>query len=412
MIPFTSETLSNGLTILVNEDKSTPMAVCNMLYKLGAVNEDPEITGLAHLFEHLMFGGTKHVPDFDSVLQYAGGDNNAFTNNDVTNYYDILPAQNIETALWLEADRMQNLKLDAQSIKVQKDVVMEEFKETHLNQAYGDLDQLLRSLAYKRHPYRWSTIGLSLEQIQKVDRDICMDFRKRYYAPNNAILAISGNVNASEIFMMAEEHFGHIKASEIPAKDYPQESLQNEQRRTEKEDDVPHDVISVGFHMPSRLHDDYYTMDLISDILANGNSSRFKTKLVKQAHVFTELDAYICGSIDPGLLVITGYPESSVSLNDAEQAIFEELDLLANTEIAGRELQKAKNKALSSWMFINQDAKNKAFHLAYFEMLGNASLINTEEEKYREVVENDIQKAAKRYLRRTNSSVINYKAKK
>ncbi|MFP4664993.1 MAG: M16 family metallopeptidase [Bacteroidales bacterium] len=411
MIKFQKFTLDNGLTVIIHEDKSTPLVCVNTLYKVGAKNEDPELTGMAHLFEHLMFGGSKHAPNFDRILEEAGGENNAFTNNDVTNYYDILPATNLETALWLEADRMQNLNLDEKSIAIQKSVVTEEFKENYLNQPYGDMDAIMRDMAFKKHPYRWSTIGLAIDHIKNTTHEKLLEFYRSYYAPGNAVLVIAGNIDSYKSFELVKKYFADIPVGIIPEETRITEPEQLSQRKTIREENVPQDAILMGFHMPGRLHHNYHAADLISDILANGKSSRFYAGLVREKQKFSELDAYIWGSTDPGLFIIHGYPADGISLDDAEKFIWEEIDALKENGCQNKELTKVKNKAVSAWMFSNIALNNKAFHLAYFENLGDVGLINKEDNLISTVTQEQIRKTAKEMLNSNSASILKYHAK-
>lgn len=410
MINFRTFTLDNGLRLIVHEDKSTPLVCVNVLYKTGAKHESPELTGMAHLFEHLMFSGSEHAPNFDRILEEAGGENNAFTNNDFTNYYDILPAENLETALFLEADRMQYLNLGEKNIDIQKSVVIEEFKENYLNQPYGDIDAIIREMAFKKHPYKWSTIGKSINHIQAISRDDLLQFYKKHYAPGNAIMVISGNVNTDNCIHLVEKHFGNIPTTKPPDINIPSEPEQLSIHKQTKQADVPQDTILMGFHMPGRLSTDYYAADLISDILANGKSSRFYKTLVREQKLFSDLDAYIWGSIDPGLLMIQGFPASNVSLDEAENVIWEVLNELKNNPPEQHELTKVKNKALSAWMFSNISVDNKALHLAFFEMIGDAGMINKEDAAIANVNKKLFHETSNYILNQNNCSLLKYKA--
>lgn len=411
MLNFVKNKLSNGLTLIIHEDKTTPMACMNTLYNVGAKYENPNRTGMAHLFEHLMFTGSKYANNFDQILEAAGGENNAFTNNDITNYYETLPAQNIETAIFLEADRMQNLSLSDKSIKAQKSVVIEEFKENYLNQPYGDMDALVREIAFKKHPYQWSTIGKAVSHIKKVNKEELLGFYKAYYSPDNAIIAITGNVNTEEIIELIKKYFKDIPSGNIQHKTLPKEEPQTSQRIIEHYSDVPEDALNLSIHMPNRLHKDYYAMDLISDILSNGKSSRLYSKLVKGEKIFSEIDAWIDGSIDEGLLQIQGHPLSKYSLKDAEDALLETLAELQTDIISDYECKKVANKAVSSWIFSNISIGNKAFQLAYFELLGDLGRINSEAEWYMKVTPQDIQRNISERLNPHQFSILRYFAK-
>ena len=411
MLHFVKHQLSNGLRLIVHEDKTTPLACMNTIYNIGAKFENPERTGMAHLFEHLMFTGSQHAKNFDKVLEAAGGENNAFTNNDITNYYETLPAINIETAIFLEADRMQNLNLSDKSIKAQKSVVIEEFKERYLNQPYGDMDALIREMSYKTHPYRWSTIGIAESHIADATKAELLDFHHRFYRPDNAIIAISGNVNTQNIIDLVETYYGNIPAGKLIKPNIPKEIIQNKQRITEHYADVPQDAINISMHMPDRMHPDYYALDLISDILSNGKSSRLYKNLVKGKKIFTELDAWIDGSIDKGLLQIFGHPNSKYSLQDAENALLESLQELHDDPVTNYECAKVANKAISSWMFSGIPITNKAFNLAYFELLGDIGRINKESEFYLKTNKEQIQKNISERINPSQFSILRYHAK-
>lgn len=412
MIEYYRFELNNGLKVLVHEDFSTPMAAVNVLYNVGARDESPERTGFAHLFEHLMFGGSANVPDFDDPIQRAGGDNNAFTNNDVTNFYDILPAQNIETALWLESDRMLNLNFDERVLEVQRKVVLEEYKETCLNQPYGDAWHHISDMAFKVHPYRWPTIGKIPQHVEEATLEDVKSFYYRYYRPNNAILAIAGPINKKEVKRLVEKWFSDIPIGEIPERNLPQEPPQRVFQQRTNQAKVPVDALYLAFHTPSRADRDYYVADLLSDVLGNGQSSRLYRRLLKKRELFSNIDCYLTGSIDPGLLIIEGKPSEGVSLEDAKAAIWEELEKLKSELIPGNELQKLQNKIESTLAFSEMNVLNKAINLAFFELLGDADLINEEADLYRSVTCADIQRLSKKIFLKENCSELYYKAKK
>lgn len=412
MIRFERFVLSNGLAVLIHEDDSTPMAAVNLLYNVGARDESPDKTGFAHLFEHLMFGGSANIPDFDTPIQMAGGENNAFTNNDITNFYDILPAENLEVALWLESDRMMSLNFDDKVLEVQRKVVVEEFKETCLNEPYGDVWHHIADMAYKVHPYRWPTIGKVPKHVEDATMNDVRDFFYRYYRPNNAILAIAGNVRARETRLLVEKWFGDIPAGTVPERKLPQEPPQKRLERRVNEANVPVDAIYLAFHIPARHHPDYYTADLISDVLANGSSSRLYRRLLKEQELFTGIDCYVTGSIDPGLLIIEGKPTYGVSLEDASAAIWKELELLKSAPIPEQELQKLKNKVESTLVFSELNILNKAINLSFFELLGDAQLINKEAGFYQEITTASLHRVAKEILMEENCSELHYKAQK
>lgn len=410
MIQVNHHTLSNGLRIVHNEDNSTQMVALNVLYDVGARDEDPEHTGFAHLFEHLMFGGSVNIPDYDVPVQNAGGENNAWTNNDITNYYITLPYQNVETGFWLESDRMLSLDFSPQSLEVQRQVVIEEFKQRNLNQPYGDAAHLLREMAYQNHPYRWPTIGKEISHIANATLEEVKSFFYRFYAPNNAILAVTGHISFDETVRLAEKWFGPIPSRNIPKRELPAEKPQTAIRRRSVERKVPVDALYMAFHMCNRFHRAYYVFDIITDLLSNGRSSRFIQTLVQEKKLFTSIDAYISGSLDDGLLHITGKPASGVSLEEAEQAVWQELDKLKTVPVSEQELEKVKNRYESEQIFNNINYLNVATNLAFFELLGRAEDINLEVGKYRSVTVEQIQETARRAFVPENCNVLYYKA--
>lgn len=410
MIQVNRYTLANGLRIVHNEDDSTQMVALNLLYDVGARDEDPSHTGFAHLFEHLMFGGSLHIPDYDTPVQNAGGENNAWTNNDITNYYITLPHQNVETGFWLESDRMLSLDFSPKSLEVQRQVVIEEFKQRNLNQPYGDASHLLRELAYESHPYRWPTIGKEIAHIAQATLEEVKDFFFRFYAPNNAILAVTGHISFEETIRLAEKWFGPIPARNISPRQLPAEKPQTAVRRKTVERKVPVDAIYMAFHMSNRMHPDYYVYDMITDILSNGRSSRFIQSLVQEQKLFTSIDAYISGSLDEGLLHVTGKPVEGVSLEQAEEAIWKELEKMKTVPVSEQELEKVKNRYESEQIFNNINYLNVATNLAFFELTGKAEDINEEVRKYRAVTAEQIQATSARCFVPENCSILYYKA--
>ena len=410
MIQVNRYTLANGLRIVHNEDDSTQMVALNLLYDVGARDEDPSHTGFAHLFEHLMFGGSLHIPDYDTPVQNAGGENNAWTNNDITNYYITLPYQNVETGFWLESDRMLSLDFSPKSLEVQRQVVIEEFKQRNLNQPYGDASHLLRELAYEAHPYRWPTIGKEIAHIAQATLEEVKDFFFRFYAPNNAILAVTGHISFEETVRLAEKWFGPIPARNISPRQLPAEKPQTTVRRKTVERKVPVDAIYMAFHMSNRMHPDYYVYDMITDILSNGRSSRFIQSLVQEQKLFTSIDAYISGSLDEGLLHVTGKPVEGVSLEQAEKAIWKELEKMKTVPVSEQELEKVKNRYESEQIFNNINYLNVATNLAFFELTGKAEDINEEVGKYRAVTAEQIQATSARCFVPENCSILYYKA--
>lgn len=406
MLKINRHILANGLRLVHSQDDSTQMVALNILYNVGARDEHPEHTGFAHLFEHLMFGGSVNIPDYDAPLQLAGGENNAWTNNDITNYYLTVPRQNVETGFWLESDRMLSLDFNERSLEVQRGVVMEEFKQRCLNQPYGDVGHLLRPLAYKEHPYQWPTIGKELSHIANATLDEVKDFFFRFYAPNNAVLAVTGNISFEEAVAFTEKWFGTIPRRDVPVRRLPQEPVQTEERRLTVERNVPLDALFMAFHMCERAHPDYYAFDILSDILSNGRSSRLNQRLVQEKQLFSSIDASISGSIDAGLFHISGKPSAGVSLEEAEAAVREELKILQNEAIAAQELEKVKNKFESTQIFGNINYLNVATNLAWFELNGEAEDMEREVERYRAVTAGQLKTVAQVAFDKANGVVL------
>lgn len=408
MIEFKRKILDNGLVVIVHQDETTPLVALNIAYNVGSRDEKPEKTGFAHLFEHLMFGGSINIPNYDLPLQKVGGENNAYTTNDLTNYYLTLPSDNVETGFWLESDRMLELDFSEKSLAVQKNVVIEEFKQRYLNQPYGDVLPLLKKLAYQVHPYQWVTIGKDISHIEQATLNDVKEFFFSHYAPNNAVLTITGNIDASLAFDLAEKWFGPIPQRNVPQRNLPKEPEQTEFRSETVKRDVQFDAIYMAFHMDKRLTTGYYAADLISDILSNGNSSRMYRHLVIERQLFGELDAYISGDNDPGLFLISGKLISGVSMEEAEKAIWEELDSLKKEWIEEEELQKVINKVEANVVFSEISYLNKAMNLAAFELLGDANLINKQVSLYRAISEEDINATANKLFQRNNCSTLYY----
>jgi predicted Zn-dependent peptidase len=411
MIQFKKKILSNGLTVIAHEDFTTPMAVVNVLYDVGARDEDAEKTGFAHLFEHLMFGGSVNIPNYDEPLQRVGGENNAFTNNDITNYYCVLPADNIETALWLESDRMLSLAFTEKSLEVQRSVVIEEFKQRYLNQPYGDEWLLLRPLAYEVHPYRWATIGKDISHIENATMDDVKRFFRKFYYPANAILVIAGNITSSKVFELAEKWFGDIPASIKPERNLPPEPQQNRARKLVIEKDVPAHSIHKVYHMVERSHDLYHTQDLISDVLGRGHSSRLFQSLVKEQQLFSEASAYVTGSLDKGLLVISGKVSKDVDAETAHDAMQQTIQHFLDNGLNEGELEKVKNKAESTIIISEISLMNRALALAFSELLGDPELVNKEKDKIQSVTEAQLLSEAHELLRESNCSTLFYLSK-
>ena len=412
MIEINRHTLANGLRIVHSEDKNTQMVALNVLYNVGARDEHPDHTGFAHLFEHLMFGGSVNIPDYDTHVQNAGGENNAWTNNDITNYYITLPRQNVETGFWLESDRMLSLDFNEKSLEVQRHVVVEEFKQRNLNQPYGDVGHLVRGLVYKAHPYQWPTIGKEPAHIENATLDEVKDFFFRFYAPNNAILAVTGNISFEDTVALAEKWFGPIPRRDVKPRNLLAEPQQTEERRLTVERNVPVDALHMVFHKCDRLHPDYYVFDMLSDLLSAGRSSRLIQHLVVERQVFGSIDAYISGSIDAGMFYVVGKLAPGITLEEAEVAVWQELEAMKTEDIAEEELEKVKNRYESEQIFSNINYLNVATNLAFFELIGQAEDINHEVEKYRAVTAQRIKEVAQRTFVRENCSVLYYKAKK
>lgn len=412
MIPFERFRLNNGLNVIVHQDYATPIACINILYQVGARDENPEHTGFAHLFEHLMFGGSVNIPNYDQPLQMAGGENNAFTNNDITNYYLTLPAENLETGFWLESDRMLSLAFSDKSLEVQRNVVMEEFKQRYLNQPYGDVWLLLKPLAYKVHPYRWNTIGMELSHIENATMQQVKDFFSTWYHPENAIMVVAGPVKTKEVLDMAEKWFGNIPAKPQVKRNLPVEPPQNEARNLKVERNVPADALYIAFPMCERMHSDYHAYDLLSDIMGNGASSRLYQSLVKEQKLFIELGAYVSGDHHPGLWVVSGKLSEGVSIEKAEESVWNELNKMAQEGPSEKELNKVKNKIESLYTFGNMNVLNKAMNLAIFEWLGDASMADAEPEKYRSVSKDDILNLARKTFVKNQSNTLHYLAAK
>lgn len=412
MVDFNRFTLANGLKVLVHEDPTTPMAVLNILYDVGARDEDPDKTGFAHLFEHLMFGGSVNIPSYDEPLQRVGGENNAFTSNDITNYYITLPAENIETAFWLESDRMLSLAFSEKSLETQRNVVCEEFKQRYLNQPYGDVWLKLRPLAYKKHAYRWATIGKELSHIENATMDDVKAFFKKHYTPQNAILVVGGNVKTEDVKKLAEKWFEPIPAGEKYVRNLVQEDVQTEARTETVKASVPLNAIYMAFKMPGRLNSNYYAFDLLSDILSRGQSSRLYNSLLKEQKLFSDINAYISSSLDAGLFIVEGKLVEGVAMETAEKAIWNELDQLKAELVSANELTKVKNKVESVLVFSEMSLLDKAMNLAYYELLGDATLLNQEAGEFLKVTDEDIKRIANETFGREQSSTLYYLTEK
>ncbi|WMJ72669.1 pitrilysin family protein [Cytophagaceae bacterium ABcell3] len=411
MINYKEFTLDNGLRVLVHEDPSTPIAVVNILYNVGSRDEDEQKTGFAHLFEHLMFGGSANIPSYDEPLQKVGGENNAFTSPDITNYYLTLPAVNLETAFWLESDRMMSLSFDPHVLEVQRSVVIEEFKQRYLNQPYGDAWLRLRPLAYKVHPYQWATIGKEISHIENATMEDVKSFFHKYYIPNNAIMVVAGGVKFEEVQRLSKKWFGPIEAGEPYNRSIPQEPTQKELRHEEVHTDVPLNALFLAYHAPGKMSDLYQTSDLLSDVLGRGKSSRLYKQLVDKKNVFNSINAYTTGSLDPSLLVISGKLNKGVSCEDGAGEINAVIDNLLKEGVEENELQKVKNQAEASLVFEEVEVLHRAMNLAVATLMGDPDLVNQERGKIEKVSTDGILSLAKKTLIDNNCSRLFYKSK-
>ena len=405
------KTLSNGLRIVHMPMDDMQMVYVNLLYGVGARNESYEHTGIAHLLEHLMFEGTKNIPSFDEPLEKAGGENNAYTTNDVTCYYISLPRHNAELAFWMESDRMCNITFEKSKVDVQRQVVMEEFKQTKLNKPYGDASHILRAMAYKMHPYRWSTIGRKPSHISKVSVSVLRNFYKRFYAPDNAVLSVVGNISFEQVVEWSVKWFGDIPAMGFEKPQLPVEPRQVRMRRKTVYREVPQNALYMGFHMGSRLASDYYPCDVISDVLSNGYSGRLMQRLVKEQKLFTKIDAFISGCEDPGMFWIYSRVAPGVAMQEAEAAVWHELELLKNEPVPQEELEKVRNRFESEYTFRNIGGENFGNNLALACWRGNLASHLCEPELYRAVTAPEILKTAKELFRKGNATVLHYMKK-
>ena len=410
MIRYEQFALDNGLKIFVHEDFSTPMAAVNILYNVGSRDEDETRTGFAHLFEHLMFGGSKNIPSYDIPVQNVGGENNAFTSPDITNYYITLPADNIETAFWLESDRMKSLSFDPSVLEVQRKVVIEEFKQRYLNQPYGDMWLKLRPLAYTQHPYRWATIGKDIDHIEKATMDDVQDFFFRFYRPNNAVMVVAGAIKAAQVLELSKKWFGDIPAGAPYVRNVPKEPAQNEARHLETSAAVPLNSLIKVYHMPGRYEQGFYATDLLSDILGRGKSSRLYQSLLKEKSIFNSISASVTSSLDPGLLMIKGNLNPNVSLEEADAAVAEILHEFVANGASDDEVTKVKNQSEASLAFSEVELLNRAMNLAFAANAGNVDWANEDAEMIRNLTAADIHQAAKSVLRPENASTLYYRS--
>jgi zinc protease len=410
MIDFKEFTLKNDLQVIVHEDPTVQIAVINILYDVGSRDERADKTGFAHLFEHLMFGGSVNIPSYDEPLQLVGGENNAFTNTDITNYYLTLPAANLETGFWLESDRMMSLSFDPKVLDVQQKVVIEEFKQRYFNQPYGDVWLKLRPLAYKTHPYQWATIGKEISHIENATLQDVKDFFFAHYRPNNAILVVAGNVTVDQVKKLAEKWFEPIPAGKKEPRSLATEPKQKEKRFLSVEAKVPADAFYKAWHMPGRFHKDYYAIDLLSDILSRGQSSRLYQKLIKEKEIFVSISSFVTASVDPGLFVISGRVKDGISLEEAEREVNLIVEQLIREGVSSEELEKVKNQAESTLEFGEVEVMNRAMNLAFAKLSGDANLVNEERELIHSITTEDIKRVASTILQEENSNVMYYKA--
>lgn len=412
MISFSEFKLENGLHVIVHEDPTVQIAVMNILYDVGSRDEQEEKTGFAHLFEHLMFGGSINIPNYDEPLQIVGGENNAFTNTDITNYYLTVPATNIETAFWLESDRMLSLSFDPNVLDVQRKVVVEEFKQRYFNQPYGDVWLKLRPLAYTTHSYKWATIGKEISHIENATDEDVKKFFFKHYVPSNAVMVVAGNVTVQRVKELSKKWFEPISAGIKPVRKLEAEPIQKSKRKSEVKENVPANALYKAYHMGGRFDKDYYAADLLSDILSRGQSSRLYNTLVKEKEIFTSISSFVLGTIDPGLLVISGRVKDGVTLEEAEAAVNIILSELVEKGVTEAELEKVKNQAVATIEFGEIEVINRAMALAFAALSGNANLVNTEKDELSAVTTKDIQRTAREILREENSSVLYYKSAK
>ncbi len=410
MISFQQFTLANGLRVIVHEDHTVQIAVLNILYDVGSRDEQPDKTGFAHLFEHLMFGGSANIPSYDEPLQKVGGENNAFTSTDITNYYLTVPATNLETGFWLESDRMLSLSFDPKVLEVQRKVVIEEFKQRYFSQPYGDVWLKLRPLAYHVHPYQWATIGKEISHIEKATMDDVKDFFFAHYIPSNAVLVVAGNVTLDQVKQLSEKWFGPIPAGKKKERKLPIEPRQNQKRVLDVEAKVPANALYKTYHMPGRFHPDYYAVDLMSDVLSRGQSSRLYQQLVKEKEIFTSVSSFVMSTIDPGLFVVSGRVKEGIDLKDAEKEVDAILQKIVDDGTTEEELEKVKNQAEASLEFGDVEVMNRAMNLAFATLSGDPDWVNQEGRLISSVTLQDIKRVAGEVLRDENSSVMYYRA--
>jgi zinc protease len=408
MINYESFELTNGLKVIVHPDQQSPTVAFNLIYNVGSRDENPNKTGFAHLFEHLMFGGSENIPDYDIPLQKVGAQNNAYTTPDITNYYITLPQQNLETAFWLESDRMKALSFDQKVLDIQKSVVIEEFKQRYLNQPYGDLMLKLRPLVYQNHSYSWATIGKSIEHIESFSMDDVKDFFYKYYLPNNACLVVGGYVKTTEIEKLSKKWFGDIPAGFIPQRNLPQNELIAEPIKVTIEKSMPQKMLSLAYLMPPRFDSDYYNLDFLSDTLGQGKASYFYQKLVSQKKLFTNCSAYHTGSLDQGMFIISASLQPEIDYELAEKEIQMTMQKFINEDINAEEIQRAKTQLSVSEGFQDVNLLNRCVKLAYAANAGNPNKIELENQLYQDVSLDSIIQSSKEHIFQKNHVSLRY----
>ncbi len=409
-LQFKRHILANGLRLIVHEDHSTPLASCNVVYNVGSRDENPDMTGMAHLFEHFMFTGSKNIADYDAQLQSVGAINNAYTTQDITHYYITLPAVNIEHALWLESDRMLELAFQQEKLDIQKHVVIEEFKENFLNRPYGDLWLLYNQFYFQKHPYQWLPIGKEISHIEKVSMDDMKNFFYRFYRPNNAVLTIAGDVRFEQIVPLVEKWFGPIPAGQTIIKQYPQEDPQREKRFVEYRRNVPADMLFKGWPACGRLTRDFYAYDMLSDLFGSGQSSYLYKKFVMEDAIFTDISAYITGTLDPGIFIVGGRPAEGVNIEEADKRLSDYLYQLPQNCINTHDLQKVKNRVESIILQNDIKIEDRSSSLAVAECFSCAEDFNDETNRYFAVSEEQINSLYSNMFRQEQETTMYYRA--
>lgn len=412
MVAFEKYHLDNGLTVILQQDTTTPMVATNVCYNVGSKDENPERTGFAHLFEHLMFGGSKNIANFHKEVELASGSENGFTSIDVTDYYITLPKQNLEVAFWLESDRMNELVFSPESLEIQRHVVIEEYKQSYLNQPYGDAMLLHMPLCYQKHPYLWMPIGKTPQHVEEATMEEVKAFFYTFYRPNNAVLTVSGNIQIEACKDMIHKWFSPILQGKPYIRNLAQEPLQTEPRYLDITRDVPSDRLQKAYKMGKRTDSEYVPACMLVDILSNGKSSRLIKKLKYENPIFSSINAYLLGSFDDGLLFIIGYTYPNIAIEDADKLVQEQLQLLCEDGISDYELQKVKNKAKTEFDYDMLDVQSKTMNLSINEVMSAAEIVNSMEEAYMRVTAEDIQQTARKIFNENRCSTLYYRAKK